>query len=170
MQNVLCRFKWQTSAPKSPGRQRPTCAFMLAPSMYTWPPCSWTMRQMRRISSSNTPCVEVVGTMSGAISLDCAFAFASRSATSTLPFSSVFTTTILNPAIAAEAGLVPCPRWGVGHTVRRDSPRARWGDEPAVARRPPARLEPLPDDEQARVFALRARVRLQRDPGEAGDL
>ncbi len=33
MQNVLCRFRWQTSGPKSPGRQRPTCAFMLAPSM-----------------------------------------------------------------------------------------------------------------------------------------
>ena len=30
-------------------------------------------------------------------------AFASRSATSMLPFSSVFTTTILNPAIAADA-------------------------------------------------------------------
>src|SRR6266699_6237319 len=33
MQNVLCKFKWQTSAPKSPGRQRPTCAFIFAPSM-----------------------------------------------------------------------------------------------------------------------------------------
>jgi hypothetical protein len=33
MQNVLCRFRWQTSAPMSPGRHRPTCAFMLAPSM-----------------------------------------------------------------------------------------------------------------------------------------
>src|SRR5213083_1299310 len=37
MQKVLCRFKWQTSAPMSPGRQRPTCAFRFAPSMYTWP-------------------------------------------------------------------------------------------------------------------------------------
>jgi hypothetical protein len=32
MQNVLCRFKWQTSAPKSPGRATPTIAFMFAPS------------------------------------------------------------------------------------------------------------------------------------------
>ena len=32
MQKVLCRFRWQTSAPKSPGRDRPTCAFRLAPS------------------------------------------------------------------------------------------------------------------------------------------
>ena len=33
MQNVLCRLRWQTSGPKSPGRQRPTWAFMFAPSM-----------------------------------------------------------------------------------------------------------------------------------------
>src|SRR5687768_5486986 len=33
MQNVLWRLRWQTSAPMSPGRQRPTWAFMLAPSM-----------------------------------------------------------------------------------------------------------------------------------------
>ena len=46
MQNVLCRFRWQTSAPMSAGRQRPTCAFMFAPSMYTWPPCSWTIAQI----------------------------------------------------------------------------------------------------------------------------
>ncbi len=33
MQNVLWRLRWQTSAPMSPGRQRPTWAFMFAPSM-----------------------------------------------------------------------------------------------------------------------------------------
>jgi len=33
MQNVLCRFRWQTSAPMNPGEVRPTCAFMFAPSM-----------------------------------------------------------------------------------------------------------------------------------------
>ena len=33
MQKVLCRFRWQTSAPIAAGRVRPTCAFMLAPSM-----------------------------------------------------------------------------------------------------------------------------------------
>jgi hypothetical protein len=33
MQNVLCRFKWQTSAPMNPGEVKPTCAFMFAPSM-----------------------------------------------------------------------------------------------------------------------------------------
>ena len=35
MQNVLCRLRWHTSAPMWPGLVRPTCAFMLAPSMYT---------------------------------------------------------------------------------------------------------------------------------------
>ncbi len=30
--NVLCKFKWQTSAPKYPGDVYPTKAFMLAPS------------------------------------------------------------------------------------------------------------------------------------------
>ncbi|NJR41702.1 MAG: hypothetical protein HC767_02575, partial [Akkermansiaceae bacterium] len=33
MANVLCRFRWQTSAPIVAGLVRPTCAFMLAPSM-----------------------------------------------------------------------------------------------------------------------------------------
>ena len=32
MQKVLCRLRWQTSAPSSAGRARPTRAFMLAPS------------------------------------------------------------------------------------------------------------------------------------------
>ena len=31
--NVLCRFRWQTSAPIAAGLVRPTCAFMFAPSM-----------------------------------------------------------------------------------------------------------------------------------------
>ena len=33
MQNVLCRFRWHTSAPIVAGEVSPTCAFMLAPSM-----------------------------------------------------------------------------------------------------------------------------------------
>ena len=56
--NVLCRFRWQTSAPIAAGLVSPTCAFMFAPSMYTWPPCSWTMAQMSWMLSSNTPCVD----------------------------------------------------------------------------------------------------------------
>ena len=33
----------------TPGSSGPTCAFMLAPSMYTCPPCSWTMSQISRM-------------------------------------------------------------------------------------------------------------------------
>ena len=50
--NVLCRFRWQTSAPIAAGLVRPTCAFMFAPSMYTWPPCAWTTAQMSWMCSS----------------------------------------------------------------------------------------------------------------------
>ena len=57
MQKVLCRFRWLTSAPKRPGRARPTMALRLAPSRYTWPPASWTAPQMSVIASSNTPWV-----------------------------------------------------------------------------------------------------------------
>ena len=35
-----------------------TCAFMLAPSMYTWPPLSWIILQISSIPSSYTPWVE----------------------------------------------------------------------------------------------------------------
>ncbi len=38
--------------------QPPTCAFMLAPSMYTCPPWLWMMRQISSTPSSYTPCVE----------------------------------------------------------------------------------------------------------------
>ena len=31
--NVLCRLRWQTSAPIAAGLVSPTCAFMFAPSM-----------------------------------------------------------------------------------------------------------------------------------------
>ena len=33
IQKVLCKFKWLTSPPMSPGLDKPTMAFMLAPSM-----------------------------------------------------------------------------------------------------------------------------------------
>ena len=52
MQNVLCRLRWQTSPPSSPGRARPTSALRFAPSMYTWPPASWTRSQTVRTPSS----------------------------------------------------------------------------------------------------------------------
>ncbi|MNT40122.1 hypothetical protein D3C72_1764160 [compost metagenome] len=58
MQKVLCRFMCDTSAPMSAGRVRPTCAFMLAPSMYTWPPLAWIRAQISLMPSSNTPWVD----------------------------------------------------------------------------------------------------------------
>ena len=55
MQNVLCRFRWLTSPPNSPGAATPTSAFMLAPSTYTLPPCRWTISHSSRTRRSNTP-------------------------------------------------------------------------------------------------------------------
>src|SRR5882762_9641063 len=57
MQKVLCRLRCETSAPKDPGRARPTRALRLAPSRYTWPPPSWTTSQISVTASSNTPWV-----------------------------------------------------------------------------------------------------------------
>src|SRR6185437_12781439 len=58
MQKVLCRFRCETSEPHLPGLATPTRAFMLAPSVYTWPPCLWMISQISTTSSSNTPCVD----------------------------------------------------------------------------------------------------------------
>jgi hypothetical protein len=47
MQKVLCRFMWRhVRADGGGGGARPTWAFMLAPSMYTWPP--WLVHRWRR--------------------------------------------------------------------------------------------------------------------------
>src|SRR5262249_2993997 len=58
MQNVLCRLRCDTSAPKFPGLATPTRALRLAPSRYTWPPHSCTTAQTSRTFASNTPCVD----------------------------------------------------------------------------------------------------------------
>src|SRR5687767_4221033 len=58
MQNVLCRFRWDTSAPNHPGLASPTRAFRLAPSTYTWPPAACTTSHTSVIDSSNTPWVD----------------------------------------------------------------------------------------------------------------
>ena len=49
-----------------------------------------------------------------------------RSSTSTLPRSSVPTTTTCSPAITALAAFVPWALDGIRHTVRWSSPLARW--------------------------------------------
>src|SRR6202035_2418927 len=58
MQNVLCRFRCETSAPKVPGRASPTSAFRLAPSTYTWPPAACTSSHTSPRVCSNTPLVD----------------------------------------------------------------------------------------------------------------
>ena len=126
MQNVLCRFRWHTSAPMSPGRHTPTIAFMFAPSMYTWPPCAWIVAQMSAIDSSNTPCVLGYVTIRHDRFAACSAAFAFRSSTSMLPFGAVFTGTMVMPHMAALAGLVPCALAGIRQMVRWPLPWAWW--------------------------------------------
>src|SRR5471032_2584298 len=58
MQKVLCRFRWLTSPPNSPGAATPTIAFMLAPSTYTRPPYWWTSAHSALTPGSNTPYVD----------------------------------------------------------------------------------------------------------------
>ena len=49
-------------------------------------------------------------------------ACSARSSRSTLPSASVFTVSTLRPAMAADAGLVPCAESGMSATLRCDSP------------------------------------------------
>src|SRR5215467_4959933 len=58
MQNVLCRFRCETSAPKAPGCASPTSALRLAPSTYTWPPAACTRSQTSVTVISKTPLVD----------------------------------------------------------------------------------------------------------------
>mmetsp|Transcript_20572 Transcript_20572/g.55435 ORF Transcript_20572/g.55435 Transcript_20572/m.55435 type:complete len:246 (+) Transcript_20572:1016-1753(+) len=134
MQKVLWRLRWHTSAPKSPGRQRPTCAFMLAPSMYTWPPFWCTMSQISWMPSSNTPCVDGYVTMSEESLSACLVALARRSSMSMLPSSSQPMGTTRRPHMTAEAGLVPWADTGMMHTSLWPSPLATW--KARMARRP----------------------------------
>src|SRR5271165_590076 len=71
MQNVLCRFRCETSAPNLPGLARPTSAFRFAPSTYTWPPASCTAPQTSPMVSSNTPFVDGYVTMIAATEPPC---------------------------------------------------------------------------------------------------
>ena len=126
MQNVLCRFRCDTSAPNCPGLASPTSALRLAPSRYTCPPHSCTTAHTSRTFASYTPCVDGYVIISAARSAAWAFALAFRSSKSTLPSSSHFTTTTCMPAITALAALVPCADSGMRQTVRAASPRLAW--------------------------------------------
>ena len=131
-----------------PGGRGPTCAFMFAPSMYTCPPCSCTIRQISRIDPSNTPWVRRVGHHERRE--------ACRGAPPPWPEgrrrrrcrrASLLTATTFIPAITALAGLVP---WA----DMRDQ-----ADGPVVVA---AGAVIGADHQQAGVLALRARVGLQR--------
>src|SRR6476646_9479201 len=118
MQKVLCKLRWPTSAPTSPGLASPTSAFMLAPSRYTWPPFACVIAQISRTVSSNTPWVDGYVIMHAARLPAFASALARKSATSMLPSASVATTTTFMPHMDAEAGLVPCAEAGMRQTLR----------------------------------------------------
>jgi hypothetical protein len=156
MQKVLCRFMWLTSAPMVAGEVRPTWAFMLAPSMYTWPPYWCTVAQISRIDFLEHAVGGRVGDhQRGQPCRRAVSALALRSATSTLPLSSQFTTTTSMPHIWAVAGLVPWADLGIRQILRLTPRRGRRGSA---------------DRHQAGVLALRARVGLHADGVKAGDL
>jgi hypothetical protein len=134
MQNVLCRLRWLTSPPNSPGLARPSNAFRFAPSTYTWPPLSWTIRQTSVTLSSYTPCVDGYVIMMAASRSACSEALARRSSRSTVPSLLPLTTTTFMPAITAEAALVPWALAGIRQMFRPSSPCARWYDR--IASRP----------------------------------
>src|SRR5262245_54321041 len=58
MQNVLCRFRCDTSAPNRPGLAYPSNALRLAPSTYTLPPASSTRAQTCASELSYRPWVD----------------------------------------------------------------------------------------------------------------
>ena len=156
MQKVLCRLRWQTSAPMSPG------------------PAQADLRVHVRAVHVDLAAVRVNDL---ADVLDAFFEHAvrggvgdhqarrvrrraarlwlCRSATSMLPLSSQATATTLKPAIDRAGGIGAV---GGGR------------DEADVAMAFAARFVIGADGEQAGVFALRAGVGLQGDGGKAGDL
>lgn len=92
--------------------------------------------------------------MMHASSLAFASAFALRSSTSILPRSSQATVTVRMPAIAAEAGLVPC---------------GRGRDQRDVAVSLPPALVVSTDNHKAGILARCTRIGLQRGACKTGD-
>ena len=73
------------------------------------------MRVTSRMFGSKSPSVLGIVSMKTHVSR---FACPARSARSTLPLASVFTVCTLSPAIAADAGFVPCAESGINATLR----------------------------------------------------
>ena len=138
--NVLCRFRWQTSAPMRAGLVSPTCAFMLAPSMYTWPPCSCTTAQISRMCGLVDAVRRGVGDHQARQRVGVLGGLARRSARSTPPSGALATTT---------TACRPAPRWpgwcraptpeSAPRALRRRRGCGGTRESPAARRTPPAR-------------------------------
>ena len=122
--NVLCRFRWQTSAPIAAGLVRPTCAFMLAPSMYTCPPCSCTIAQISRMRVLEHAVRGRVGDHQARQPVGvCSRPSRADRRRRCCPDRRRPRSRRACPAIAALAGLVPCADCGISTTSRWASPR-----------------------------------------------
>ena len=156
MQNVLCRFRCETSPPNSPGRARPTSAFRFAPSMYTWPPASCTRSQTSRTSLLVHAVRGRVGDHDrrdlGAVLVELGAQVVELDRRRRPPSP---------PPRPACPRAPPRPRWCRGPTPGSGRCRA-----PVLA----ARRVVAADREQAGELALGAGVGLEGDRGVAGDL
>jgi hypothetical protein len=111
----LCKFKWQTSAPIVAGFVNPTCAFILAPSKlvrHYRGVISLMALSKRHVLKDKLPSKQIIHLYISMFSL--------TSSTSILPFSIVLVTIIVIPAIAADAGFVPCAEAGIRQIVLCD--------------------------------------------------
>ena len=99
--------------------RQPTSALRLAPSRYTWPPCSCTTAQMSRDVLLEHAVGRRVGDhQRGEVGRRAASALRLRSSRSTLPSSSHFTTTTRMPAIDGAGRVGAVRRRGIRHTSR----------------------------------------------------
>jgi hypothetical protein len=95
----LIHSEYHALVHRSFAKRERTCAFILAPSMYTCPPASWTIEQRSVTSVSKTPYVEGYVIMNAARLSRCLSTAARKSATSTSPDGRVFTTTTCKATI-----------------------------------------------------------------------
>ena len=155
MQNVLCRFRCQTSAPNWPGAVRPTMRVHVRAIHVN-------LAAMRVHDLADVANASFEHAVRGRIRdhqrgelVACFSAFAFKSATSMLP------SFVARDDHDLHAGHVRRCRVG--------AVRGR-GNQADVAMLFAARRVIRADDQQAGVFALRAGVRLQRNGREAGDI
>ncbi len=155
MQNVLCRFRCETSPPKWPGLARPTRALRFAPSTYTWPPASCTAAQMSATCSSNTPCVD---------------GYVIISTASSSPVLLDLRPQVLDVDLAVLGGLHDDDLHAGHHGAGRVRAVRGGRDEADGALLVAVGPVVAADGEQTGQLALRAGVRLERHLVVAGDL